>query len=431
MIYNIFLSVASALVYSQECLKLSNLAAGLGMSTIKVTKLKNQNCCSGNLTNVGEIICTATNTTGKVLSIDWNSFSFSGMLKENLLNQLTSLQSLSLFYSTGLSGPLPTTYPPDFQYFDIENCGFNGSIPTFPEPLYYFFGSGNAFTGPVPAFPSTLYYLFLRGLNVTGNITLEHPDNLDLSFSQISSLIVKDTSQFTKCELQYSQIPYDSVAHLASYCNLNWLYKPTTLYNSAELTTQRSSLTFLAPKSTTSPTVVTSAFVESQTVANSSMTTTIHSAIDTSVNTFIQDAIYSTHITDVYTELNTLEAMETTSTTKLRLTKKIPIREINSDLEDDAEYTESNASFINDSYTSTNVQITSFTLTATATLLPQNKPGSIFSGESIEKLIQNPLFYGSLVFFILFIFSLILIRERQRHKLILRKIQSREAVENE
>ncbi len=453
-------------VFSAECNNLSKLAAGLQMGGAKVTKIRNQNCCGEALTNVGIITCTSPDVNGKVLTINWSDMLMTGSLNSVALNALTSLTRLELYYNN-LRGPLPRSYPPNFEYLDIENCGFNGTIPTFSEPLSMFWGTGNLFTGQVPQFPASLNQAYLTGLTVTGTVVMEAPLVIWLDYSTITGLQINDPSQIVAegCDLSFSNIFYEDVAHLEPYCFLTGLPNRPVPPNTVSSTTDTTSDISTVLSTTLEQSIAQSTLPNTVQVVLSSSSTSnqefpigsstistlegngteyivlpVTSAQSVTIGSFKPSSTIATNFlslnisTSIATSTNmatsTLYSSLTTRSTStvvvLKKTKKVvqPVAPV-----DDEETTlfqsATSDAYYEDTYTTTAVE-EGLQKVEVNTIESQGKtPNSLFSEENVEKLAKTPAFYGSIIFFILFIFALLLIRERQRHKLILKNLESK------
>jgi len=374
--------------YSIDCGPLADLAASFGFGTTAVSNLRNGNCCSSSNINC--------DTNSRVTYVGWTSQSLTGTFNQAAFVSLTYLTKMEIYYNS-LTGPLPTQFPPNFQYLDIDTNGFTGPVPVFPSTMLTFWGSRNSLSGNLPTFPNSMVKLYLDGGNVgiSGAVALNAPTQLMLKgCSTITGISITNKGGLTtsNCDITGTGIYKEDAAFLSGNCLISGLAsRPTTTTSKPQLTTTNI-FKFLGGGTTTlssfvpvgvSVTNQLSLMTTGVIVQNQLTPTTISKISPTTIPT----------VKTTTTPLTTKPAVKTTTTPNLYLnTRPAPRDEsLFSYMESSTEYFEPMTQGI-----------------------ATNNNG--LYGVTLEKLITNPIFYGCIFLVILFIFAMAFAREVQRKK---------------
>lgn len=208
------------------------------------------------------ILCTTTNTSTSITSVDISNSNISGNLPSSITH-LPSLRHLNIsnnqfngsfwfnfttmlslevldIYNNDFSGPLPLTITllPNLQHLDLGGNYFSGSIPPsyghFRE-LTYLSLSGNNLQGPIPpelGNISSLNYLYLGYYNqFTGGVppqlgSLTNLIHLDLANCGLSGSIPPELSMpknLNTLFLQFNQLSGEIPTELGNLSSLRFL----------------------------------------------------------------------------------------------------------------------------------------------------------------------------------------------------------------
>ncbi len=241
---------SSVYSFSIDCVHVANLASQFGVPTTSVNGMRNQDCC---------VKTGITCVTNRITEINWSNSVFgsklSGTFNSTAFNGLTNLKKFEIYYNL-LTGSLPSAYPTNLVYFDVDGNDFTGVVSTIPSKIEVLWLKDNSLTGTLPVFPSCLKELHIEGGNsFIGTLSVFKPTTLTIQNNALSVISVSDPSLLVpaECNISNNNVDLRDVWYLKNYCTMTGISsKAITTIKSTKMTVVATSTTFKVTSAITS-----------------------------------------------------------------------------------------------------------------------------------------------------------------------------------
>ena len=191
------------------------------MSTNKTRELS-IDCCS---LSISEIKCV----NARVTEIKWFKLNLNGYINVTALKSFDRLFRLDV-KNNKLSGIILDKLPDSITHMNFGANKLPGSLMPLPPNIQYFHCDNNFLTGNFPDIPDSMSNLRIDGNSFTGSIKINRPSVLEVMNTQISNLLINNTSllNFTApddspgfCDLSNTMVYESQVSYLSSVCHMS------------------------------------------------------------------------------------------------------------------------------------------------------------------------------------------------------------------